>query len=84
MKKGVAVQTIVWIVLAIIVLGLVGYLLFTTFVKGKAGMESKECLAARLNYCLVERTPSSLADVNKACAPMDYTDATACEGLPSK
>jgi hypothetical protein len=79
MRKGIAVDTIVLIILAIIVLGLVGYLIYTTFTKGKCKIDSTECLAARLDCCCAAGT---LAEVEKACGSCEPDQIKDCTGLP--
>jgi hypothetical protein len=94
MRKGIAVDTVVLIILGIIVLGLVGYLIFTHYGIGQNVIVSKECLAARMDYCM---TGGSYADLQKDCPTSPYADTKSmtdeqlaqltseqkpCEGLP--
>lgn len=94
MKKGVAVDTLILIILGVIVIALVAYLIFTHFGIGKNVIESKECLAARIDYCM---TGSSYADLQKNCPGSTYADvnpptneapstdrSSPCEGIPGK
>lgn len=77
--KAVAVQHIVLIILGVIVIGLLGYLFYTTFIKGRSAIESNECLAERLSYCSGQT--NDFEKVNKACGNA-YTKRNVCEGLP--
>ena len=70
-RKGVAVDTVVLLILGVIVLALIAYLIFTHFEKGQNIIVSKECLAARMDYCL---TSGSFADVEKNCPGLGYKD----------
>jgi hypothetical protein len=84
MKKGVAVDTVILIILGIIVLGLVAYLIFTHYGLFQNNMGSKECLAARMDYCM---TGGSYADLQKNCPGSNYADNktgpdSPCNGLP--
>jgi len=78
-RKGVAVDTVVLIILAVIVLALVGYLIYTTFGRGKCKIDSTQCLAARLDCCCAAGTP---AEVEKACVSCDPNQIKNCTGLP--
>ena len=94
MRKGIAVDTVVLLILGIIVLGLIGYLIFTHYGIGRNVIVSKECLAARMDYCM---TGGSYADLQKDCPGLPYLDTKTmtedelaqltseqkpCEGLP--
>ena len=79
LRKGVAVSTIVWIILAVMVIGLVGYLIYDTFWKGKCKIDSTNCLAARLECCCGR---STLAEAQDACVHCGPADIANCAGMP--
>lgn len=79
MRKGVAVNTTILLILGMIVLGLVGYLIYTTFIQGKCKVDSTECLAARIDCCCAAGT---LADAEKACVSCGPAEVSDCTGLP--
>lgn len=52
MRKGeIPIGHIVAIILAIAVIGLIGWWLYTNYIKGKAGGETAECLGYKIAYC---------------------------------
>ena len=78
-RKGVAVDTVVLLILGMIVLALIAYLIYTTFLKGKCKIDSTECLAARIECCCAKGT---LADAEKACESCSPDDLKDCTGTP--
>ena len=79
-KKGVAVDTVVLIILAVIVLALVGYLIYKTWGEGKCKIDSTICLAARMDCCCAGGT---FDEVEKACGEScNPNQLKTCEGTP--
>ena len=63
MRKGdVPVNYIVAILLGIAVIGLIGYWIYTTYIKGKGASDTVECLGYRIAVC----TGVTSADDEKA------------------
>jgi len=63
MKKAVAVPTIVYLALGVIVLVGLGYLVWSSFLRTPKVLTEGECRVRQINYC------SSLSECDYACTP---------------
>lgn len=77
--KGLAERTIILLVLGIIVLALVGYLVYTNFLKGRGEGGSKFCLAQKIASCSNQITD---VDFPKECGSAPDDAACASLGFP--
>lgn len=92
MKKGIAVETIILIILGVLVIGLVGYWLFrnTTTIGGK--MTTAECHTQAILYCSeweakgltdypTDNTPLPDSDRKTGSTNKWYDTYTACQAI---
>ena len=79
MRKGIAERTLVMLILAVIILGLLGYLIYTNFAKVKCKIDSTGCLAARIECCCGRAT---LAEAEKECVSCGPDEIADCTGMP--
>ncbi len=83
MGKGVAVPYIVGIVLAIIVIGVLGYLFFSSAGKTTNTVSGAECTAKKLQYCS-SQSQADLTELNKVCGINGFQTGTSCYDFCSR
>ncbi len=79
--KGIAVHQIILIVLGIIVLGVIGYLIYTQFLSGKGQITFENCRSRAVTFCGM----CKLSGTYTRCVVtyVDATTANSCRKLLS-
>ena len=78
MKKAIATQTIVYLVLGIIVIAVLGYLLWQKFIENNRMLDEATCNTRQLTYC------AKLSQCNYDCVPFSKTFDEYAPGCSSR